>query len=481
MTISGRDPHSGAAGLPLVAIVGRPNVGKSTLFNQLTGTRAALVADVPGLTRDRRYGEALIGDRRYRLVDTGGLFESDSDMAALMAEQVDHALADADLVLFIVDARAGVTVADMEISDRLRRAGRTVLLVINKVDGVDPDVAQAEFARLGITVTIAVSAVHRRNFSGLIAAIEQALPAPGEAPMELPSTIDARIRVAVIGRPNVGKSTLINRWLGEDRLIVYDAPGTTRDSIEVPFEQGADRFTLIDTAGVRRRGRVDEVVEKFSVAKSLEAIRSAHVVVLVVDASEGLVEQDLHLLGIAAEAGAGLVLAVNKSDALTDEQRRVIATELDRRLDFAPWVAVHRISARTGRGVRNLLREVKRVFLSGDFDVPTSRLNKILERAVAAHEPPAVRGRRIKLRFAHKAGAHPPRIVIHGNQTSSVPAAYTRYLENAFRGALRLEGTPIRIEYRTGENPYADRPNQLSERQRERRKRLIRHRKSRER
>jgi GTPase len=470
---------------PLIALVGRPNVGKSTLFNQLTRSRDALVADVPGLTRDRRYGLAMFDSGACRVVDTGGLVEGDSDITPLMAAQVEQALAEADLVLFVVDARAGLTTADLEIAALLRRSGTAALLVINKIDGIDPDVACAEFAQLGLDPGIAVSAAHRRNLSGLVERIVEALALAGEPGTTSDATavedVDSRIRVAVIGRPNVGKSTLINRWLGEQRLIVFDAPGTTRDSIEVPFDRGSDRFVLIDTAGVRRKGRVDGIIEKFSVVKSLEAIRNAHVAVVVVDASEGLVDQDLHLLSIAAEAGAGLVLAVNKHDVLSAEQRRDLERELDRRLDFAPWIAVHRISALRGTGVRSLLREVKRVYVAAEFDVQTSRLSRILERAVEAHEPPSVRGRRIKLRFAHKAGAHPPRVVIHGNQTESVPAAYTRYLENCFRSALGLTGTPIKIEYRTTENPYADRPNVLTERQRQQRKRLIQHRKSRQR
>jgi GTPase len=466
---------------PLIALVGRPNVGKSTLFNQLTRTRAALVADVPGLTRDRRYGDAVLDDLQCRIVDTGGLVEGEGegDILRLIAVQVEHALAESDLVLFIVDARAGLTPADLEIGDRLRRSGIGVLLVINKIDGTDPNAAQADFAPLGLGQGFVISAVHGRNLAQLVTGIRERLPAA--ATPAAPETAERRIRVAVIGRPNVGKSTLINKWLGENRLIVYDAPGTTRDSIEVPFERDGERFTLIDTAGVRRRGRIDATVEKFSVVKALDAIRSAHVAVLVIDASEGLVDQDLHLLGIAAEAGAALVLAVNKVDALTDERRSALERDLDRRLDFVPWIAVHRISALRGRGVRALLKDVRRVFAAAEFDVATSRLSRILERAVEAHEPPSVRGRRIKLRFAHKAGSHPPRIVIHGNQTEAVPASYTRYLENTFRAALKLAGTPIKIEYRTSENPYADRPNVLTERQRERRQRLIKDRKSRQR
>ncbi len=465
----------------LIALVGRPNVGKSTLFNQLTRSRDALVADTPGLTRDRRYGSALVGDRPCQVVDTGGLLEADDQIASLMAQQVQTALREADLVLFLVDARAGLTPADADIADMLRRTGRPILLVVNKVDGLNQDAVVMEFAALGFAAMVPVSAAHKRNLAQLREAILRQLPpaAPSVAPEETPVT-DAAIRVAVIGRPNVGKSTLINRWLGEDRLLVFDAPGTTRDAIEVPFQRGKDEFLLIDTAGVRKRGRIDETVEKFSVVKSLEAMRKAQVAVLVINAAEGLVEQDLHLLGIAAESGAGLVLALNKWDALDAEQKQSVLRQVDRRLEFAPWIAVYQVSALKGKGVKGLLDEVKRVYKAAAFEHATSALSRILEAAVRDHEPPSVRGRRIKLRFAHKAGAFPPRIQIHGNQTDAVPASYTRYLENYFRAALKLKGVPIKIEYRKGENPYADKPNVLSERQVARRKRMISHRKAKE-
>ena len=283
------------------------------------------------------------------------------------------------------------------------------------------------------------------------------------------------MRVAVIGRPNVGKSTLINRWLGEDRQVVFDAPGTTRDAIEIPFDHDVGRFTLIDTAGVRRKGKVDDTVEKFSIVKALAAIDSADVAVIVIDASEGLVEQDLHLLGYAIERGAGVVLAVNKWDGLHPDQRDHVKTELDRRLEFAPWAPVHRISALHGTGVRGLLEETRRVYETGHFEVSTAFLARVLTEAVEAHQPPTVRGRRIKLRFAHKAAAHPPTIVVHGNQTHAVPDSYTRYLENRFRAALNLVGMPVRIVYKTGANPYAGKRNELTLRQQMRRKRLMRH------
>jgi GTP-binding protein len=458
----------------VIALVGRPNVGKSTLFNRLTQRRDALVADAPGLTRDRRYGVAELGDRRCTLIDTGGLFD-ETAVGSLMAKQAAIAIDEADLVLFVVDARVGLTPVDLDIADQLRRAGRSIVLVVNKIDGAPADVADAEFSRLGFARHVQVSAVHGRGMAALQAAVVAALPEPVAEPAPVAEADGRRMRVAVIGRPNVGKSTLINRWLGEERQVVFDAPGTTRDAIEIPFDHDVGRFTLIDTAGVRRKGKVEDVVEKYSVVKALAAIDSADVAVLVLDAAEGLVEQDLHLVGYAIDRGCGLVIAVNKWDGLPREQRDAVKSELDRRLDFAPWAPIHRISALHGTGVRGLLEEVRRVYVAGQFDVSTSFLARVLTEAVVAHPPPAIRGRRIKLRYAHKVGGHPPTIVVHGNQTESVPESYTRYLENRFRTVLHLVGTPIRIIFKTGANPYAGRRNELTERQQARRKRVMRH------
>ena len=456
----------------VIALVGRPNVGKSTLFNRLTHRRDALVADAPGLTRDRRYGVADFDDTRCTLIDTGGLFDVTA-VGGLMAQQAAVAIDEADIVFFIVDARAGLTPIDLDIAEQLRKSNRKILLVINKIDGAASDIADAEFSRLGFSPQIQVSAAHGRGMGALQAALLAELPPPSESVVEEEG--EPRMRVAVIGRPNVGKSTLINRWLGEERQVVFDAPGTTRDAIEIPFDHDVGRFTLIDTAGVRRKGKVEDVVEKFSVVKALAAIDSADVAVVVIDASEGLVEQDLHLLGYAIERGAGLVLAVNKWDGLPTDQRDHVKTELDRRLEFAPWAPIHRISALHGTGVRGLLEEVRRVYEAGRFEVSTAFLARVLTEAVEAHQPPTVRGRRIKLRFAHKVTGHPPTIAVHGNQTSSVPDSYTRYLENRFRSALNLVGMPVRIVYKTGVNPFAGRRNELTARQLERRKRLMRH------
>ena len=455
---------------PHVALVGRPNVGKSTLFNRLTGTRDALVADVPGLTRDRRYGRAVIEGRPCILVDTGGLLGAD-DLAALTGRQAGVAVAEADTVLFMVDARDGLTGGDEEIAGRLRKAGCDVVVVVNKIDGQNPHTAQAEFAGLGFRDVCLISAAHGRGVGALRDRLFARLPESAELEQEEPGTI----RTAVVGRPNVGKSTLINRLIGEDRQVVFDRPGTTRDAIEVPFERGADRFLLIDTAGVRRRGRIDAVVEKFSVIKALQAMDRAHVVIVMVDGREGLVDQDLHVLQHGADAGAGLVIAVNKWDAIDAGQRRARARTLERRLEFVPWAPVHTVSALHGTGVGRLLNDVKAVYRAGAFEVGTTRLNRILQTLLQMHPPPTVRGRQIKLRYVHKAGDHPPRIVVHGNQTGALPASYVRYLENGFREVLNLVGNPVRVEMRTGANPYAGKRNQLTRRQRLRRKRVMRH------
>ena len=458
----------------VIALVGRPNVGKSTLFNRLTGRRDALVADVPGLTRDRRYGVAEFGDIHCTLIDTGGLFD-DTAVGSLMAQQAAIAIDEADIVLFVVDARAGLTPTDMDIAAQLRKSDRRILLVVNKIDGAAQDVADAEFLRLGFEPRIHVSAAHGRGVGALADALLAELPPPSDVVVTGEGDGDKRMRVAVIGRPNVGKSTLVNRWLGEERQVVFDAPGTTRDAIEIPFDHDVGRFTLIDTAGVRRKGKVEDVVEKFSVVKALAAIDSADVAVVVIDAAVGLVEQDLHLLGYAIERGAGLVIAVNKWDGLPADQRDHVKFELDRRLEFAPWAPIHRISALHGTGVRGLLEDVRRVFEAGRFEVSTAFLARVLTEAVEQHQPPTVRGRRIKLRFAHKASGHPPTIVVHGNQTNAVPESYTRYLENRFRKALNLVGMPVRIVYKTGANPFAGRRNELTPRQQMRRKRLLKH------
>jgi GTPase len=468
-----------------LALVGRPNVGKSTLFNRLTGRRDALVADVPGLTRDRRYGRADLGAGIVTLIDTGGLVGAPDELSAALERQAERAIDEADLVLFLVDARDGPTALDEDILTRLRRSGRPVILVVNKIDGTSAEAALAEFARFGLEDVVAVSAAHGRGIETLCRSINARLAPPagaGEAAPDAgdagaPATAEAppAVRFAIVGRPNVGKSTLANRLLGEERQVVLDRPGTTRDAIEIPFERDGRPYVLVDTAGVRRKGRVEETVEKFSVVKTLEAIEGAHVVLLVLDAREGVVDQDLHVLGYAADRGAGIVVVVNKWDGLTAEQRDRVRTDLDRRLGFVPWVSVVFVSALHGTGVGHLLEHIDHVHAAGTLDVSTTHLTNLLGDLVTAHPPPAVRGRPVKLRFAHKGGSHPPKIIVHGNQTSEIPASYVRYLENGFRSALSLDGTPVRIELRTGTNPYAGRRNKLTPRQAYRRKRMVRH------
>ena len=460
--------------LPVVALVGRPNVGKSTLFNALTRTRDALVADVPGLTRDRKYGYSRIGPRACVVVDTGGLVATREGVERLMAEQTARAVDEADRVLLVVDARQGCAPADHHVADVLRRSGKSVLVVANKAESLDPEIAGADFHQLGFGPPVAVSAAHA---AGLEALVEQALAgcaAPEQAADDAgPATEGREIRVAVVGRPNVGKSTLINRLLGEERLVACDQPGTTRDTVFVPFERDGQHYTLIDTAGVRRRARVSDAIEKFSIAKTMQAIEEANVVVGVLDAHDTVAEQDASLLGLVAEQGRALVIAVNKWDGIPADQRAAIRDGLDLRLDFLTFAPVHFISARHGTGVGELMGAVRAAYRAAVKELPTGDLTRALEQAVAMHQPPLVRGRRIKLRYAHQGGRNPPVVVIHGNQTQHVPDAYRRYLENHFRKVFRLQGTPLRIEFRTDANPYAGRRNELTPRQQRKRKRVI--------
>ncbi len=463
--------------LPVIALVGRPNVGKSTLFNRLTRSRDALVADMPGLTRDRKYGDGEYGGRSFIVIDTGGLTDTDGELEGLMAKQAWQAVNEADLVFFLVDARSGLTAQDETIAGALRRTGKPVVLVANKIDGIDSDTALAEFYGLGLGEPLPVAAAHGRGLQGLLSVLLERLPAgadlQGAAVADTPE--DARIRVAVVGRPNVGKSTLINRLLGEERLLALDMPGTTRDSIFIAFSRDGVDYTLIDTAGVRRRARVAEKIEKFSVIKTLQAIDAAHVVVLVLDARQEISEQDASLAGYIADKGRALVVVVNKWDGLDSYARDVIRGQLARRLPFLDYARVLFISARHGTGVGDVPAEVQQAYVSAMRELPTPELTRILEQAVQAHQPPLVHGRRIRLRYAHQGGRNPPLIVIHGNQTESVPRAYQRYLANTFRAALDLSGTPVRVEFRTGANPYKGRRNKLTPRQVKRKQRLRRH------
>jgi len=456
--------------LPVIALVGRPNVGKSTLFNRLTRSRDALVADQPGLTRDRKYGIGRVGDRPYVVVDTGGISGDRDGVEALMDRQVRLAIEEADHILYLVDAREGLTGGDEQIAAELRRTGKPVTLVVNKSESLDRDLAAAEFHALGLGEPVPISAAHGRGVKPLINEVLETLPPAEEPPEE-----EKGIQIAVVGRPNVGKSTLINRLLGEERLVAYDQPGTTRDSVQVPFEHAGRRYTLVDTAGVRRRARVSEAIEKFSVIKALQAMEQANVVLLVLDAHEGVTEQDASLAGHVLESGRALVVVVNKWDGLDADRRERVKAELERKLPFLSFAEVKFVSALHGTGVGHLMEAVDAAYRAATADLRTPELTRVLEEAVQEHQPPLVRGRRIKLRYAHQGGRNPPIIVIHGNQTESVPAAYQRYLVNRFRQAFNLWGTPVRIEFRTAENPYKGRRNKLTQRQRQKRRRLMKH------
>lgn len=456
--------------IPVIALVGRPNVGKSTLFNRLTGSRDALVANLPGLTRDRKYGDARFDGRPYILIDTGGITGEEEGIDAAMAKQSLNAIEEADAVLFLLDARAGLTATDEQLAAHLRRREKPVYVVANKIDGQDPDAALAEFYRLGTERIYPVTATHGRGVRSLMEDVLAAFP---EEPEELQEAEDGGIRIAIVGRPNVGKSTLVNRLLGEERVVVYDEPGTTRDSIYIRYERNGQAYTLIDTAGIRRRKNVRETVEKFSIVKTLKAISDAQVVILLIDAREGVVEQDLHLLGQVIESGRALVLAVNKWDGLEDDHKQEVRRELERRLQFIDFAEVHFISALHGTGVGHLYDAVGQCFEAATRKLSTHRLTRILQDAVAEHAPPMINGRRIKLRYAHAGGQNPPIVVIHGNQTDKVPNSYQRYLERVYRRELDLVGTPVRIEFRSGENPFAGRRNKLTERQVARKRRLM--------
>ncbi len=474
--------------VPVIALVGRPNVGKSTLFNRLTRTRDAIVGDLSGLTRDRQYGEAKWEGRSYILVDTGGITGDEEGIDEKMAEQSLLAIEEADVVLFLVDARAGMTAGDQMIGEHLRKRNKRSYLVVNKIDNIDPDIARAEFSPMGMGEALPIAGAHGRGITQLLETALGQYPrdeddgatdedvAEGEEAKRIPGPSEKDgIKIAIIGRPNVGKSTLVNRMLGEERVVVYDQPGTTRDSIYIPFERNDEKYTLIDTAGVRKRGKIHEEVEKFSVVKTLQAIKDANVVIFVMDAREGVVDHDLNLLGFAIESGRALVIALNKWDGMESGERDYVKTELERRLFFVDYADIHFISALHGTGVGNLYKSVQASFKSAITRWPTNRLTQILEDAVREHQPPMVGSRRIKLRYAHLGGANPPLIVIHGNQVEAVPKSYSRYLENTYRRVLKLVGTPIRIEYKGGENPYEGNKNTLTDRQVNKKRRLMSH------
>ncbi|MDJ0927794.1 MAG: ribosome biogenesis GTPase Der [Gammaproteobacteria bacterium] len=459
--------------LPVIALVGRPNVGKSTLFNRLTGTRDALVADYPGLTRDRLYGFASLGDGGAIVIDTGGLTVSAAGLDQDMSRQVGLAVAEADVVIVLVDGFDGVTPDDARVVDLIRRSGKNAVLAVNKSEGQPPAEAVAEFFALGLGEPEAISATRGDGVDRLLDRVSELLPADLLADARRPELTGTRI--AVVGRPNVGKSTLINRFLGEERLITQDEAGTTRDSIAVPFSLDERDYVLVDTAGIRRRARVEQMVEKFTIVKSLQAVEEADAVIVLVDAREGVTEQDVSLIGLILERGRALTLGVNKWDGLPESRRAEIRRELDRRLPFLDFIDVHYVSAKHGSNIVDLLRSAARAAQAALRELPTPRLNDVLQAAVQAHPPPVVRRSRVKLSYAHQGGRRPPVIVIHGNQTARLPGSYRRYLVNCFRKAFRLKGTPIRLQLRTGANPFAGRRNKLTPRQQRRRQRVRRH------
>ncbi len=443
--------------LPTLVLVGRPNVGKSTLFNRLTQSRAALVADYPGLTRDRHFGRGLGANRPYLVVDTGG-FEPKARAGIFyeMAKQTRQAIAESDVVIFIVDAREGVTPQDSAIAELLRRSGRPVLLAANKSEGLAPERAAAEFHELALGEPLPISSAHGDNVRDLVDLALDACPPPVDATAPSDNDRLPRTTVAIVGRPNVGKSTLVNTLLGEERVIVFDQPGTTRDSIALDFDRGARHYTLIDTAGVRKRGRVSETIEKFSVIKTLQAIEDANVVVLLIDARGDISEQDAHIAGYILEAGRALVVAINKWDGLSAADRERIKRDVDRKLGFLDFAPVEAISAREGKGIGALLKSIDRSYAAATTRLPTPRLTRALAEAVSRQQPPRSGMTRPKMRYAHQGGMNPPVIVIHGTSLGHLPATYRRYLEHFFLDAFQLRGTPLRIQFKTGKNPYAD-------------------------
>ena len=460
--------------LPLVALVGRPNVGKSTLFNALTRTRDALVHDEPGVTRDRNYGTCrLVEDRPFIVCDTGGLSGEDEGLAGATAKQSRAAAEEADLILFIVDGRDGPMAYDQTVLQWLRKSGKPFILVVNKTDGLDEAATVNEFARFGAPVVIPVAASHQRGVPVLVENVLARLPAAGESPtLELEP---GRVAVTFIGRPNVGKSTLVNRLLGEERMIASDVPGTTRDSIAVDLERDGRKYRLIDTAGLRKRGRVEEAVEKFSTFKTMQAIENAHVSVVLLDANEGVTEQDATVLGHVLESGRALVVAVNKWDGQSTYQRDQVKALLDRKLSFAAWAEQVTISAKHGTGMRELFNAIRRAHASATRNFGTAEVTRALEAAVTAFPPPVQRGHVAKLKFGHPGGENPPLFVVHGTRLKGLPDSYRRYLENFFRKRFKLVGTPVRFIFKEGENPYEGKKNVLTERQVAKKRRLIRH------
>ncbi|MCM0044663.1 MAG: ribosome biogenesis GTPase Der [Burkholderiaceae bacterium] len=440
---------------PVIALVGRPNVGKSTLFNRLTRSRDALVADLPGLTRDRHYGEGRVGKRPFLVIDTGG-FEPIAKDGILheMAKQTRQAVVEADMVVFIVDGRQGLTPHDKTITEFLRKSGRRVMLVVNKSEGMKYTTVAADFYELGFGDPYVISAAHGDGVNDLV---EEALDlaTAGKAEDDEADTRVRGNRIAIVGRPNVGKSTMVNTLLGEERVIAFDMPGTTRDSIEIPFEREGRHYTLIDTAGIRRKGKVFEAIEKFSVVKTLQSIAEANVVLLLLDAQQDISEQDAHIAGFVLESGRALVVGVNKWDGLTSEQRDNIKREIDRKLSFLSFAKFHFISALKATGIAPLMKSIDAAYAAAMAKLPTPQLTRALQEAVDHQQPRRKGSVRPKLRYAHQGGQNPPVIVVHGNALDAVDANYRRYLEKHFRESFALTGTPLRIEFRSGKNPFS--------------------------
>ena len=452
----------------VIALVGRPNVGKSTLFNMLTKSRDALVADYPGLTRDRKYGRVHHENSEIIVIDTGGLSGESEELVSHMEKQTRLAVDESDIILFMVDARDGLTPTDEVIAESLRRTGKHVKLIVNKTDGLDERSVSSEFYSLGLGGPISIAASQNRGIQSMLAEVLQTFDSATEDINDSDSddsledkdddgqeSDDKRVKVAIIGRPNVGKSTLINRFLGEERVVVYDMPGTTRDSVFIPFERDGKKYTFIDTAGIRRKRAVHEVIEKFSIIKAMQAIERSNVVIMMIDARTEIADQDLHLIGYALEAGRALILTINKWDGMDDYQKELIHKGLDKQLPFVRFAETFFISALHGSGVGKLYAAIDRAYASATQKYSTSVLTLLLEKAVSSHQPPLISGRRIKLRYAHQGGMNPPRIIVHGNQVSKVPAVYKRFLTNFFRKELGSVGTPIMIEFKGGDsNPF---------------------------
>jgi GTP-binding protein len=461
-------------GLPVISLVGRPNVGKSTLFNRLSRSRQALVSDFEGLTRDRQYAEVLLDDdTACTIIDTGGLTNETNIVDSGIQGQVLNALEESDVIYFILSARDGVTGLDLEIASQLRRLKKNIILVCNKAEGLNPELA-SEFYELGLGEPVLIAAEHGQGINSLIESTLPILPKPTLDEDEVAEGIS----VAVLGRPNVGKSTLINRILGEERVLAIDLPGTTRDSIYIPFEREGQKYTLIDTAGIRRKRSTHHKIEKFSIIKAIDSLEKSHVVILVLDASEGVTEQDATLLGMIADKGRALLIAINKWDGLDDYQKQEVKRKLEVKLSFVNYASVHYISALHGSGVGKLFEPIKKSFSSAGGQYPTSLLNKILEKANKGHQPPPVKGRRLKIKYVNQSDTFPPTFTFHGNHLESVPNAYERYLKNLFIRELKLTNTPIKLQYKSGDNPFKDKKNTLTDRQKSKRKRLMKFTKS---